>query len=63
MTKRSKIAFAAVAVVALVTAGSQAALAGGRVGGGQGRSPDGGICKSGKRVMDTKTCKENGGKN
>jgi hypothetical protein len=63
MTKRSKIAFAAVAVVALATAGSQAAFAGGRVGGGQGRNVDGGVCQSGKHVKDTKTCKENGGKN
>lgn len=62
MTKRWKVAFAAVAVVALAAAGSQAAFAGGRVGGGQNRNVNGGICKSGKQVKDTKACKENGGK-
>jgi hypothetical protein len=50
-----------VAGIALVAAPT-AALAGGRVGGGQNRNANGGICKSGKRVPDTTACKENGGK-
>jgi hypothetical protein len=63
MKKGWKIGFAVFGVFALaVLAMPEDALAGGNFGGSQVRSVNGGVCKSGKHVQNTKTCKENGGK-